>query len=88
MTIRDWINRDNGKIFRVGNQNMNYFEVSGYLIAIIGLPLSNVKSMAELKWLGWLLIVTGIFLAFFGNWKKRRQALHNKADAPDTKAVR
>lgn len=38
----------------------------------MGLPLSNVKSMAELKWLGWILIASGIVFAFFGNWKKNR----------------
>jgi hypothetical protein len=37
--IRKWINRDDGKWFRVGNDNLNLLETIGGLLMVFGFAL-------------------------------------------------
>jgi hypothetical protein len=59
--FREWINRDDGRWFRVGNGNLNRLETIGALLMILGVVLVslNRKQMFEVP--AWALIL--IFLA-------------------------
>ncbi len=69
--IRKWINRDDGKWFRVGNYDLNLIEIIGYLICFAGIFPLGVKSFAAFKPYGWILIILGSIVAIVGNIKNK-----------------
>ena len=75
--VRRWINRDNGRIYQVGNRNLNAIEVMGWLFFIVAMlsHLFTEKTSANLSWLGWSSLVVGVMLMIVGACKgenKRR----------------
>lgn len=55
--IRDWINRDDGKWFQVGNESLNLFETIGGFVMIIGLTLVPLKQKVMSEIPTWSIIV-------------------------------
>jgi len=69
--IRKWINRDDGNWFRVGNYDLNFIEIIGYLVFIGGIFPLGIKSLAAFKLYGWILIILGLIVAVLGNIKNK-----------------
>lgn len=43
--IRTWINRDDGRYFRVGNKSLDWHEVTGYLLLVLSLGLFGIPTL-------------------------------------------
>jgi hypothetical protein len=71
--IRKWINRDDGKWLRVGNYDLNFIEIIGYLIFIAGIMPLGIRRLAPFKLYGWVVTILGLILAFLGNLKNRNE---------------
>jgi len=69
--IRKWINRDDGKGLKVGNYDLNFIEIIGYLIFIAGIMPLGIRRLAPFKLYGWALTILGLILAFLGNLKNK-----------------
>jgi hypothetical protein len=67
--IRKWVNRDDGKLQRVGNHNVNAFEIIGCLLFIAGTLFMRVNILSDFKSYGWFLFVAGILLFVYGGLK-------------------
>ena len=77
--IRAWINRDDGRLYQVGNENLNAFEIIGYFLLIIALMVSLLHDKAGLEstWIGWVALFAGLGLAFYGTFKKEIKKSEN-----------
>jgi hypothetical protein len=66
--IRDWINRDDGDWFRVGNRDLGALEAVGYFVGATGLLVGACRSvLPELpQYLCWVLLLGGCLLALLG----------------------
>jgi hypothetical protein len=73
--IQSWINRDDGKFYKIGNENLNVFEIFGYLLLIAALitKLLHDKAGLDATWIGWVCLIMGAILAFYGAMKKQRE---------------
>lgn len=66
--IRTWANRDNGSQFQVGNRNLSFLEILGYLLNITALIIYILHNKAGFQetWIGWLFFVVGFILTVVG----------------------
>ena len=64
---KDWINRDDGKFFQIGNKDLGILEVIGYLLLVLALIiyLLHDKAGVESTWVGWLSLILGLILLFW-----------------------
>jgi hypothetical protein len=63
--FRRWINRDDGKWFRIGNESVPWSHALGVLLLISGVlsfPLNRELRSTALNITGWILVVVGGFL--------------------------
>ena len=44
--LRTWINRDDGKYYRVGNKNLAWYEVVGNLLFVLALGLFLIPNIS------------------------------------------
>ena len=65
--IRAWINRDDGKIYQVGNKNLGALETIGWFLLILALLVCTLHDKAgiESTWVGWLSFFLGLILLFW-----------------------
>jgi hypothetical protein len=62
--IRAWINRDDGKVYQIGNKNLGVSESVAYFLFILAMLVYVLHDKAGFKstWVGWLSLVVGIIL--------------------------
>jgi hypothetical protein len=60
--IRTWINRDDGKMYQVGNKNFGALEIIGWFFLILALLVYTLHDKAgiESTWIGWLSFFLGL----------------------------
>ena len=70
--FRVWLNKNDGKYYQVDNQNLNIYEVTGYLSLIFALViyLFHDKAGFQPTWLGWLCFIIGCTTLFIGIIKR------------------
>lgn len=70
--IRAWINKNNGSLYQIDNQNLTLFEVIGYLLLVASLIIYLLHDKAGFKetWIGWSFLITGFLLALVGVKKR------------------
>ena len=70
-SLREWINRDDGKHWQVGNHKLNFNEILGYgaLIGALLIYLLNDKLGFQHTWVGWLLLFIGVIFTISGTSK-------------------
>lgn len=70
--IRTWINKNDGKYFKVDNQIFNDYEAAGYISLILAIVvyLFHEKAGFESTWIGWLFLCFGCAGVFIGIMKK------------------
>lgn len=58
-SIRAWVNRDDGKLYQIGNEELNVFETIEYFLLIVALVVSLVHDKAGLEstWIGWVALL-------------------------------
>jgi hypothetical protein len=64
--LRKWINRDDGKYYQVGNDDLNYLEILGGVLTICGLLLLVFMQKTDLDIPRWAVFAT--FAASLGLW--------------------
>jgi hypothetical protein len=67
-SLRQKVNRDNGKFYQVGNHNLNIGEITGYIFLILAMLVYLIVDKAgfEHGWLGWLFLLAGCFFLVIG----------------------
>ncbi len=70
--LREWINRDDGKFYQIGNENLNVIEIIGYFLLVLSLVLYGLHQKAGLEatWIGWVSFLVGVVMVFYGGLKK------------------
>ena len=65
--LRKWINRDDGRFFRIGNEPIGVFAPVGLLVLVVALVLRQVRAQAGIAG-GWsvALGVVGLALLLHG----------------------
>jgi hypothetical protein len=81
-SFRQWVNRDNGRWFQIGNEDLNYLQVIGYGCMLVGFLLLPIREHLFPSIPVW--IPTTAWIAFpcflaLGEWKKRRPTRSNKS---------
>lgn len=66
--LRAKINKDDGHYYRIGNRDLNAFEVAGYLLIVASMVMYLLHQKLGLgsAWLGWLFLSSGSLLVVFG----------------------
>jgi hypothetical protein len=66
--LRRWLNRDNGKLYRVGNRPVGILEAVGLIVVIAAIALWQVHVKAGISSV-WALVAgaVGLALAILGN---------------------
>ncbi|MCP4552429.1 MAG: hypothetical protein GY834_10410 [Bacteroidetes bacterium] len=67
-TLREIINKDDGKHYQIGNHNLNAKEAVGYVFLIIAMLIYLIVSKAgfQHEWLGWLSLAIGLLSIYLG----------------------
>ena len=70
MKIREWINRDNGEHFQIGNRAIGWLEATGVLTVIAALVLWQLHTKLGLSiWYAAVAAIIGLGIAVAGNLK-------------------
>ena len=71
--LRKWINRDDGKFLRVGNEPIRMSALIGVLVLVLSLGLKTVQVQAEMD-SGWAIAtgIVGLALLMHGLWPNNR----------------
>ena len=75
--FRKWINRDDGKIFQVKNENLNSVEIAGYALLVFSFISNAVKNLGIVHMPKLAVIAVAaiaLIVIFIGNYKKRKDA--------------
>ncbi len=83
--LRKWINRDDGKYYRVGNENLSFLQILGGILMICGFLLMACQQKASIEIPQWVILVTFALAAFLwwsGDCSKQRKR-PNHEDTPD-----
>lgn len=73
--LRRWINRDDGKHYQVGNENLNYLELVGGILMISGLlslPIKKQHLFDIPNWVVYSIFVCAFILWWLGTSKKNK----------------
>lgn len=67
-TIRERVNKDDGKHFRIGNHDLNSKEITGFVFLILAMLVYLIVDKAgfQYAWLGWTFFVIGFVLVTLG----------------------
>ena len=67
-TLREKINKDDGSHYKIGNHALNTKEIIGYISLILSMLIYLIADKAGFQyyWLGWLFLVVGFILVYFG----------------------
>lgn len=67
--IREWANRDNGHVLKIGNRKLNLFEALGFLCVLLAVVIFVVHSKLGLgaNWMGWSAFIVGAILVAVGS---------------------
>ena len=70
--LRKWINKDDGTVFQIENENLRWFQTLGCLVMIAGICVFPLNRQLHSGWLnaaGWIMIVSGGALFSFSRNK-------------------
>ena len=66
--LRNWINRDDGVHYQVGNHKLNWKEIAGYFLLLCSVIFYLLQSKVDLShtFIGWILSIIGIIFIYLG----------------------
>lgn len=79
--IREWINRDDGKHYQVGNRSVGALETIGILILIVGVGIVGIPTIKLPNIYGILLMAVGGILSYLGARKTLTEDAQQSAAA-------
>ena len=70
--LRNWINKDDGFHYQVGNHKLNWKEITGYLLLLCSVIFYLLQSKVDLNHTGivWVLFIIGIVFIYLGSPKE------------------
>lgn len=83
---RRWINRNDGRLFRVQNESLSWYQVVGCLGLIGGMSYLHIRSRGSFawpRWGGWLAILGGTLL-LSAPWKVHDRVPDVPGDGSDS----
>lgn len=73
--LRQWINRDDGRWFQIGNENLNTLQIIGYVFMVLGFLLFAVRQHLFPNiptWIPFVALLMGFCCLYFGEPKEKK----------------
>lgn len=73
--LRQWINRDDGRWFQIGNENLNTLQIIGYVFMVLGFLLFAVRQHLSPNiptWIPCVALLMGFCGLYFGEPKEKK----------------
>ncbi len=86
--FRKWINRDDGKYYRVGNRSLHLLEIIGMLLMVLGLLLLQIRHKQINAIPIWMLIHVFVAAALLATGAWSWKNIRNLATAKGVKRFR
>ncbi|MFL0804257.1 MAG: hypothetical protein K6L81_11105 [Agarilytica sp.] len=67
-SIREKVNKDDGKNYQIGNHDLNLKELAGYAFLVLAILVYLIVDKAgfQHQWVGWLFLIAGVSLLALG----------------------